>query len=591
MSDRAPILHNSPRHQKTDYGTENLGGGQSAGSSQQHGLLPIEEERAATADLPAGVAKVEAVTMIWTIRDLKIAYALIWFIYLVDTLQQTTTGNLLAWVTSDFSAHSLTAATTVVSSLLSGLLKPTLAKVLDTWGRPQGYAISVATLTIGLMTMAACNGVGMFAAGQVFYWVGYNGLSYTLNIFIADTSALKNRSLMFAFSTSPYLITTFVGGFVADAFLGGPGWRWAYGVFAVITPAITMPLFVLMWRKLKTAKEAGLVPVRPNTRARWERIKGYLIDFDVVGLVLIVTGSALLLLPFNLYTRQREGWHSPLIIAMLAVGSALTGIFVIYEAFYAPVKYIPYSFFKDRTIVGAFALSAILMACFYIWNSYFSSFLQVVNNLDVVQANYVSNIFTIGSCLWSIVTGVIIRKTGRFRGLALYFGVPLTILGVSLMIKFRQPGVNIGYVCMCQILIALSGGTLVITKEMAVMAAVSHQQIAIILAVEAMFASLGGAVGSTIASAIWQHTFPQKLQDYLPDEVKPELAKIVGSIAVQKSYHVGSAARDAIEKAYADTQRVMLIVTSAVLAFSIICVAVWRDYNVKDYKQVKGTVV
>ncbi|KAL5612614.1 hypothetical protein BROUX41_004291 [Berkeleyomyces rouxiae] len=589
MADREPFLRNSNRPRDTDYGTGTLSDGRNTEGLQGHGFLPIEEE--SSSSLPAGVVGAEAVTLIWTTRDLKIAYALIWFIYLVDTLQQTTTGNLLAWVTSDFSAHSLTAATTVISSLLSGLLKPTLAKVLDVWGRPQGYAISVATLTAGLMLMAACNGVAMFAAGQVFYWMGYNGLTYTLNIFIADTSALKNRSLMFAFSTSPYLITTFVGGFVADAFLDGPGWRWAYGVFAIITPVTTMPLFLLMWNKLTEAKRVGLVISRPTDRTRWQALRHYLVVFDVIGLSLVITGSGFLLLPFNLYARQEKGWHSPLIISMLAAGSALIIGFVVHEACYAPVKYIPYRFFKDRTIVGAFSLSAILMLCFYIWNSYFSSFLQVVNNLDVVQANYISNIFTIGSCLWSIVTGVVIRKTGRFKGLALYFGVPLTILGVGLMIKFRQPGVNIGYVCMCQTLIALAGGTLVITKEIAVMAAVSHEHIAVILAVEAMFASLGGAVGSTIASAIWQHSFPKQLRKYLPDDVKSELSKIVGSIAVQKSYPVGSAARNAIEQAYSDTQRVMLVATSAVLVAAIACVAVWRDYNVKDDKQVKGTVI
>jgi hypothetical protein len=31
----------------------------------------------------------------------------------------------------------------------------------------------------------------------------YNGMNYSLSIFIADTSSLKNRSFMFAFSSSP----------------------------------------------------------------------------------------------------------------------------------------------------------------------------------------------------------------------------------------------------------------------------------------------------------------------------------------------------------------------------------------------------
>jgi hypothetical protein len=65
--------------------------------------------------------------------------------------------------------------------------------------------------------------------------------------------------------------------------------------------------------------------------------------------------------------------------------------------------------------------------------------------------------------------------TGRFKWLALYFGVPVTILGVALMIKFRQPDHNVGYLVMCQFFIAFSSGTLVICEQIAVMAASTHQ--------------------------------------------------------------------------------------------------------------------
>ena len=56
-------------------------------------------------------------------------------------------------------------------------------------------------------------------------------MDYSLGIFIADTSSLKNRAFMFAFVNSPYIATTWIGGPLATAFLDGPGFRWGYGVF------------------------------------------------------------------------------------------------------------------------------------------------------------------------------------------------------------------------------------------------------------------------------------------------------------------------------------------------------------------------
>lgn len=82
-------------------------------------------------------------------------------------------GTLLnPYVTSAFSQHSLTAATGVMSGIIGGVSKLPLAKILDVWGRPQGFLVVVLIMTVGLVMMAACNNVETYAAAQVFYWVG-----------------------------------------------------------------------------------------------------------------------------------------------------------------------------------------------------------------------------------------------------------------------------------------------------------------------------------------------------------------------------------------------------------------------------------
>lgn len=90
----------------------------------------------------------------------------------MDSMHSTMNFAFNPFVTSTFQKHGLTATTSVMSSLIGGLSKLPLAKILDIWGRPQGFAISVIVLTIGLIMMASCTSVEMFAAAQVFYWVG-----------------------------------------------------------------------------------------------------------------------------------------------------------------------------------------------------------------------------------------------------------------------------------------------------------------------------------------------------------------------------------------------------------------------------------
>ena len=423
-------------------------------------------------------------------------------------------------------------------------------------------------------------------------WIRFNGISYTISIFIADTSHLKNRGLMLAFASSPYIITVWVGGPLATAFLNGPGWRWAYGSFAIITPAICSPLLALFVHNYRKAAKAGLLPKREEHNRTWfESVKYYLVEFDVVGLLLIVAGLALFLLPFNIYSRQPDGWRSPLIISFVAVGGLLVIAFAMWEKFLAPKTFIPYELLTDRTVLGACVLAGTLFISFYIWDQYFFSFLQVVVGLNLTHASYVMNIYSIGSCFWSLVVGFLIRYTGRFKWLALYFGVPVTILGIALMLNFRHAGVPVGYLVMCQIFIAVSGGTLVICEQVAVMAATSHQYVAVVLAIEGMFASIGGAVGSTVAAAIWNGLFPSRLLEYLPEETKGNFTEIYGSLPVQLSFEPGSPTRDALNAAYGEAQKWMLVSSTAIQVISIISVLAWRDIKIKDFKQVKGLVV
>lgn len=134
----------------------------------------------------------------------------------------------------------------------------------------------------GLILMAACRNVETYAAGQVFYWVGFNGIDFVLDVFIADTSSLKNRALMFAFSTSPYIATTFAGPAAAQSFLATSGWPWGYGTFAIVVPAISVPFLSVFWYNQRLAKQQGIIVKSraASDRTFLQSIRHHFIEFD-----------------------------------------------------------------------------------------------------------------------------------------------------------------------------------------------------------------------------------------------------------------------------------------------------------------------
>lgn len=561
-------------------------------SPPAHEVTSLDEEVDATAQ--SGVQDMEAIAIAWSKPALVIFYVLVWVVYLVTAICTTGMGALAPYVTSSFMLHSLTPTVSIISTVVVGVCNLSTAKILDVIGRLQGYTLGLFVTSIGLIMMAATTSVEMYAAAQVFWSTGSSILGFTLGILVADTTTLKNRALMLGLAGgTPNIVATWVGGPVAEAFLAGPGWEWCFGMYSIVFPVVGTPLIVLLCyyarrsRKLQIAARSN-VPAQPS-RTVVQKVKHYILQFDLAGILLLTTGLALFLLSFNLYGLQPEGWEAPLVIGFLVTGFGLMVSFALYEAYLSPVCFIEFRVLTDRNVVGAGILGAVLFFSNYAWASYFGSFLQVVNGLSVTHASYVMSISNVAWPIASVLSGIYINRTGRYKYITLA-SVLLYMFGTGLMIYFRRPEHPIGYLIMCQIFIGVALGSIMTTPVIAAMSSLPHQQVAVVTAIISMFSSIGGAVGLTVAGTIWAAVFPERLALYLPSSELANLAGIYASIEVQLSYQEGTEARVAIQKAYADAQTMMLSAATAVWVVGIAATLAWRNTDVRNIKQVKGQV-
>ena len=549
---------------------------------------PANHDPPSTAVQP-GVLAIEVTTRAWTKHSLTTAYTMIYLIYFVETLLSGTTAALIPYVTSAFSMHSLTPTVSILSNVVGGVTNLTIAKIIDVFGRPHGFILCVILGTMGLLLMTVCEGVGTYAAAMIFHTVGNNGVQYILSVFIADTTKLENRALMQALMNSTGLITGWVAGPLAQRYLNGLGWRWAFGMFSVLVPLVTLPLFGLLVWKYRKAKSMGLVRERKSGRSAAQSVLYYSREFDAVGLCLVSVGVTLFLLPFNLHTLAGNGWASPMVVGMFVVGIGLLIAFAFWEQNRATIPLLPYSLLMDRTVFGACLLCTCLFGSYAVWNSYFGSYLQVVQGLSVEEASYVAQAYTVVSVVFAVLAGYIIHRTCRFKTVSLVIGIPLSMLGQGLMVLFLAPG-NTGYIIVCFLFISISQGVLVVTDEIAILAAGSHEHVAAMLALVSIFGNIGGAIGLTIAASIWSDVLPSRLRQYLPTEEMPDLHKIFGDLAKQLSYPIGSPTRIAIQHAYENAMSRLLIVSTCIWVLGAVGVLMWRNINVKEIQQSKGHV-
>ncbi|GMF68143.1 unnamed protein product [Aspergillus oryzae] len=314
--------------------------------------------------------------------------------------------------------------------------------------------------------------------------------------------------------------------------------------------------------------------------------KGIKLMIVVLGTFLLAAGLVLFLLPFTIAGSAEDDWASAHIIVMLVVGFVVLIAFGLSERYLAPVPFLPYEILLSRTVLGACLIDVTYQVAYYCWFDYFTSYLQVVYGTSIATAGYISSIFDVVSGVWLFVVGFLIMKTGRFRWL-IQGAVPLYLLGVGLMIYFRNPSWSVGYTIMCQVFLAFAGGTMIICQQVAVQAAADHNHVSSALAFLNCFGNIGGAIGGSISGAIWTHTLPDALKRLLPDSIKSDWESIYDDLDVQLSYERGTPERQAIALAYASSQKNMLIAGTAIMALSLIWMFVLRDIKLTK-QQSKG---
>ncbi|KAI1390462.1 MFS general substrate transporter [Hypoxylon trugodes] len=532
-----------------------------------------------------GVKRIEAITTVWSKKSLWSTFALLWLVSFVSALLSSIDTALSPYVTSSFSKHGLLAVINIAARVIGGVVTLSLGKLIDIRGRAEGFVGSLLLITVGMIMKATCQNVETYAAAQVFTWVGKVALGFIINVFVADITTLKNRMFIFALNSTPNLATTFAGPKIAELFYQRVNFRWAFGAFTIILLVVCLPVVAILYYHEKKAKQLGVLRPKAN-RTTIQSILYYISEFDLIGAVLISGGFTLITLPFSLVSSASHSWQSASIIVMIVMGVVGLVAFVIWERYFSRVKFFPFEFLKDRTFLGAVLSHFVVFMTTFVWDAYYSSYLQVVHGLSISISNYVLNAYSLTSYFTGPFIALYIRYTGRVKYPAMA-AIPIYLLGTALLIYFRVPSSQVGYLVMCQVLVGFGVGMIGQMAELAAMASVRHQDVAVALAIYGLFGSVGSSVGYAVAGGLWTNILPQKLYEFLPEQNKNMTAAIYGDINKQMAYPIGTPIRDAVIAAYGDVMRKMVIVGSALIPLTIICVLVWKNINVKKLETVE----
>lgn len=520
----------------------------------------------ADGDHAAGVAGIEAMQVVWGTKGRWILIAGLALMMVIFELDNSTVYNYQTFATSSFSSLSKLSAISTAQTLVSAVIKPVVAKLSDVIGRGESYLLTISCYILSYILCASSATVDIYAGGAMFYAIGQSGTQVLDQIIIADISNQRWRGFAIGSSYFPFLITPWVSAFIVDSVIGGIGWRWGIGMFAILMPFCASFIIITLIFFGRKAKKTGLVVKKRLT------IYDFCSLIDLGGMILLLGGFVMLLLPICLAATTPSKWSTAYLDALIGVGAVLLIALVPYERFYAKHPIVPLRYFGNMTIVMSCLLSAFDSIGFAATHTYLYAWCIVAHDYSVRNATFLVYLNGVTQCLVGIGAGWLMYKTRHYKWL-LVVGCAIRFVGYGVMMRLRGQDNTMAELFVVQAVQGIGSGIVQTIVVVSAQIVVPHAELAQISSLVLLIGFLGSAVGQSIAGGIYTNTFPARLHARLLNASNEDVTALINSVtSVLPEW--GTADRIAVNYAYSDVMRyitiVALVVSVPIMIFGLL---------------------
>ncbi|TVY80511.1 Vacuolar membrane amino acid uptake transporter fnx2 [Lachnellula suecica] len=369
-------------------------------------------------------------------------------------------------------------------------------KLSDIYGRKSTIVASYIFFGVGCGICGLGQSIQQVIGGRLLAGVGGAGINCLVSIVISDMVPIREvaswRSYVNIAATSGRSLGGPIGGFLTDTI----GWRWS---FLGQCPPTALALALVLW-KLR-------IPRLENSTKQSQISKLRRIDF--LGAVLLSVSIVCGLLVLDL-GGQRESWTSPKVLFLLGISLVAGNGFFLVEGFWAKEPIFPLRLLLNRDVVTSYINLAFQTGAQGAMMLLVPMYFQVSAHASVTNAGAHLMPSVIGNAFGGLLTGFVIKRTGRYR-LVSILGASSAVLSYSLMMLRWH-----GHTSFLESLYIIPGGfgngIALSASFIALTAGVDACQVAIASSGLYLSSSIGMVSGLSIAAALLQSTLRKQLR-------------------------------------------------------------------------------
>src|SRR5512146_647761 len=417
----------------------------------------------------------------------------------LGALDQTIVGVALPTIVRDLGGAELYNWVVIAYLLTSTITVPFYGKLSDLYGRKPMLMIGVTLFLVGSALSGLSQNMFQLILFRGIQGIGAGALFPIALAVIGDlyTPAERGRyqGLFGAVFGISFIIGPALGGLLTD----NVSWHW---IFYVNIPVGLVSLFVLA-RLLPTVRRAGATA-----------------NFDIAGAgVFIVAISALLI---GLTNKQSGDWLDPEVGGLIAVSAVLGALFVLIEA-RAREPIIPLGMFRNRTY------SASLLSTFMVSFGFFGAIIflprwfQFVHGSSATESGYQLFPLLVGLIGSSIVSGILVSKTGRYKAI-IVTGLVVMSIGIALMTQLKAD-TDIAVLWFWMFITGLGIGPTLSVYTIVVQNAVPFRQLGVATSNLTFLRQIGGSIGLALLGTV----FGNRLGTEIATQLGPIAPKMVAA--------------------------------------------------------------
>ncbi|KAI1462277.1 MFS general substrate transporter [Annulohypoxylon moriforme] len=481
ISSITPLPANGSTHSRGDERTPLL-------SDQNKNVFPAEEA-------PSIHNEEEQVVIVEEVKGVKLWLILCagWIGVFLGAIDSTIIATLSAPISSEFHSLSLLSWLATAYLISNAACQPISGRLTDIFGRGPGLVFSNIFFAAGNLICGLAQDANIMILGRVIAGIGGGGLMSITTFLGTDLVPLRNRGVIQGIGNICYGSGAMLGGVFGGLINDNSSWGWRLAFLIQVPPIL-----------VSTGLVAYLVRLPPKVSE-----KSYLARIDFVGTFSLIVFLVLLLLGLNA-GGNLVPWIHPLPLTTLPLSLVAFIAFIIWES-RAKQPVIPVRLLLDRTVFTACMTNLVSCMANMIALFYAPVYMQVRGS-SATDSGLVILFAPIGICFCSIGSGLIMKKTGRYGILAASLQLASAVIFTTLKEDSPEWPLMIAF-----LLFGAGYGSMLNITLLACLAAVDHTHQATVTSATYAFRSVGGTVGITIASAIYQNVLKTRLWERFGD--------------------------------------------------------------------------